>query len=717
MAISAPTQRTVGAATAATNANTASYTPAANAAQVMVVHTARAAGASNVPTVTRSAIAWDWAGGVAYITSGTRRRVDVFRNMEAAPGAGAANIAYAGQTQDNIQWEVVDVAGVLTTGTKASGAVRQVVTDLEATSVETAIAPTGLAAFANAGNATILAIGVAAAVTLTAGALYTVSGQGSSGANTVGLEYRLKPDITPKITSSVAALWGAVMIELVAAAGAASGTLTSRPDATAYAGSWTLTGAATHNAAQADDSDASYSAGSGTGAATLALEMQDVWSDVYHTRLVSVTQRWRIAAVGGTAVGLRRGIEWVDPGIVAYVNDQIRLPVQGTSTLSYVWPTNPDGGEWTRSVFYDLWLHYAIFYDGGSTARLFESYMDVLFNDRPLATPTAPVTPITTTTRPAVDWTYADPEGDTQERFKVRVFTDAQYLAVGFNAETSTATTETEQTSTANTWTPSVDIPNDTYRAYVWVSDAGANGVYGLPGYIEWVQNVTAPTTPTVTANAESSNGRVRVVVQGSGIGPGDPPNYFDVEVSDDGGVTWAALRNGSTLTPSGTFAATVYDYEAPPGRTRQYRAKAVRIVGTVLIGTPWATASTILELTRAWLKDPLDASVNASIRCGPFVENEERREVVGVFDPPGAAYPIVLAGALFGWDGSTTIYAHSTAEQADVEELLDRQTTLLLQTPEGDSRYLRVMTRRRTPRNEWDVRGYSITYLEQGPP
>jgi hypothetical protein len=120
VAITAPVQRAVGAATAVTNANTAAYTPAANALQLMYVHTARAAGASNVPTVTRSAISWDWVAGVNYITSGTRRRLDVFRNMEAAPANAAANIAYAGQTQDNIQWEVVDVAGVLTTGTTST---------------------------------------------------------------------------------------------------------------------------------------------------------------------------------------------------------------------------------------------------------------------------------------------------------------------------------------------------------------------------------------------------------------------------------------------------------------------------------------------------------------------------------------------------------------------------------------------------------------------
>jgi hypothetical protein len=719
VAISAPTQRTVGAATAATTGTTASWTPAANALQVMVVHTARAAGASNVPTVTRSAIAWVWVAGVAYITSGTRRRIDVFRNMEAAPAAGAATIAFGGQTQDNIQWEVVDVAGVLTTGTKGADAVRQAVTDFEATTVETAIAPAGLPAFANAGNATILAIGVAAAVTLTAGTFYAVSGQGSSGANTVGLQYRLRPDITPKITSSVAALWGAVAIELVAAVGAASGTLTSRPDATAYAGAWTLTGAATHNAAQSDDSDASYSAGVTTGAATLALEMQDAWSDVWHTRLVSMTQRWRIAAVGGTIVGLRRGIEWVDQGIVSYVNDQIRFPSQGTSTLSYVWATNPDGGPWTREVAFDLWLHYSIFYDGGSTARLFESYVDFLFNDRPLLTPTLPASgsTVTTTTRPTVEWTYADPEGDALERWKVKVFTDAQYLAVGFDPETSAAYAESgEQVSAGTSWTPSVDLPNDVYRAYVWGSDVGASGVYGLPSYIGWTQNVTAPTVPTITAVPENSAARVRVTIQGSGIGAGDPPAYFDVEYSDDGGITWTALRNGSTLTPSGTYGATVYDYEAPPRQTRQYRVKAVRVVGTLLIGSAWATASAYPALARAWLKDPLNPTLNVDIECGPFIEGEERKERVGVFEPYGSDVPVVVAGALTGWDGQTTIFVRNDADRAALEALLAVQHTVLLQTPEGTNRYLRILTRRRN-RHSCDTYSYPITYVETEAP
>jgi hypothetical protein len=719
VAISAPTQRTVGAATAVTNANTASWTPAANALQVMVVHTARAAGASNVPTVVRSAISWAWVAGIAYIASGTRRRVDVFRNMEAAPAAGAANVDYAAQTQDNIQWEVVDVAGVLTTGTKGADAIRQAVTDFEATTVETAIAPTGLADFANAGNATILAVGVAAAVTLTAGALFTISGQGSSGANTVGLEYRLKPDVTPRITSSVAALWGAVAIELVTAVGAASGTLTSRPDGTAIPGSWTLTGAATHHAAHSDDSDASYSAGTGTGSATLVLEMQDLWSDVYHTRLVSVTQRWRIAAVGGTTAGLRRGIEWVDQGIVSYVNDQIRTPAQGTSTLSYVWATAPHGGAWTRLVAYDLWLHYAIFYDGGSTLRLFESYLDLLFNDRPTLTPTAPASgsTVTDTTRPTVEWTYSDPEGDALERWKVRIFTDAQYLAGGFDPEASAAFAESgEQVSAGTSWTPSIDLPNDVYRAYAWGSDVGAGGIYGVGSYVGWTQNVVAPTVPVVTANAENAAARIRVVVQGSGAGPGDPPAYFDVEYSDDGGTTWAALRNGSAVTPSGTYAATVYDYEAPPRQLRSYRAKAVRVVGTLLIGSAWATASATLTPARSWLKDPLDPALNAEIECGPFIENEERKERVGIFEPYGSDHPVVVAGALTGWDGQTAIYARTEAAREGVEALLAVQHAVLFQTPEGTNRYLRILTRRRS-RHTCDVYSYPITYVETGAP
>lgn len=717
MAISAPVQRAVGAATAVTNANTASYTPAANAVQLMVVHTARAAGASNVPTVTRSAISWVWVAGVAYITTGTRRRVDVFRNMEAAPGAGAANIAYAGQTQDNIQWEVVDVAGVLTTGTKGADAVRQAVTDSEATTTTTAIEHVGLAGFSSAAGATILAVGLNASATLTAGTFYTVSGQGTSGANTIGLEYRLRPDVTAKVTSSVAALWGAVALELVSAAGAASGTMTSRPFATAMPGSWALTGAGTHDAAHSDDSDASYSSGSGTGIGTLGLEMQQVWSDVYNTRLVSVVQRWRIAAVGGTYVGLRRGIEWVDPGESLYFNDPIIWPALGTVTYSYAWNSPPGSSTWSRTIAYDLWLLYTIFYDGGSTARLFESYLDFTFNDRPVATVTAIASPVTTTTRPTVSWTYSDPEGDVQERFKVRVFTDAQYLAGGFDAATSAATAESgEVLSAATSWTPSVDLPNDTYRAYVFVSDSGGGGVYGLSAYVEWVQNVVAPTVPTISAGAEDAAARVRLIVQGSGAGPGDPPNYFDIEYSNDG-VTWTALRNGSTLTPSGTYAATVYDYEAPPGAPRSYRARAVRIVGALSIGSAWSATATITQvLALAWLKDPLDDTVNASIACGPFIEAEERKERVGVFEPYGAAFPVVVAGSLMGWDGTTTIYASTPAARAEIEVLLAVQHSLLFQTPEGTNRYLRIITRRRD-RRSCDTWGYPITYLETEAP
>ena len=124
----------------------------------------------------------------------------------------------------------------------------------------------------------------------------------------------------------------------------------------------------------------------------------------------------------------------------------------------------PAGGEWTQASFNAFEVHLGRT-DTGTNAKISEVYADVDYNGRPVGTATAPTGTVTDTTRPLVTWTYADPDGDRQQAFQVRVFTDGQYLATGFDPLTSTATTESGwQPGEDLQWTVGRDLVNDTYR-------------------------------------------------------------------------------------------------------------------------------------------------------------------------------------------------------------------------------------------------------------
>jgi hypothetical protein len=71
------------------------------------------------------------------------------------------------------------------------------------------------------------------------------------------------------------------------------------------------------------------------------------------------------------------------------------------------------------------------------------------------------------------------------------------------------------------------------------------------------------------------------------GVPTGFSSQTFEVQRSDDSGVTWAGIRNG-VLAPDSTYVAVVKDYEAPRGVTVQYRARAIGVTGSEQIASQW---------------------------------------------------------------------------------------------------------------------------------
>lgn len=129
---------------------------------------------------------------------------------------------------------------------------------------------------------------------------------------------------------------------------------------------------------------------------------------------------------------------------------------------------------------------------------------------RPTLTVTGPGASVTTTARPTINWTFS---GDfPQSAYKVRIFTAAQFNAVGFNPQTSTATVDSDWVDSTNTYyVPPTSLTNGTqYRAYVMAGqslslsgyrhetvDGIALSTLGNTQYSQFTLSLAAPPIPT----------------------------------------------------------------------------------------------------------------------------------------------------------------------------------------------------------------------------
>lgn len=142
--------------------------------------------------------------------------------------------------------------------------------------------------------------------------------------------------------------------------------------------------------------------------------------------------------------------------------------------------------------------------------RLYEVYVDVVYNLAPVITVTGPATPVTTTSRPIVTATYTDAELDAMDQYRVKVFTATQVAAIGFDPETAVAVWDSLPTTPA---TPiasgggfsvpiAVDLTNNTtYVAYVKASDVGSSGRFGgWAAGSAFVVATTPPAAPSISS-------------------------------------------------------------------------------------------------------------------------------------------------------------------------------------------------------------------------
>ena len=358
-------------------------------------------------------------------------------------------------------------------------------------------------------------------------------------------------------------------------------------------------------------------------------------------------------------------------------------------------------------------------HDDANRAYVYDLFGDVYCCARPTAAlATTPASPVLSTSYPTLSATFSALIEDWQDNsgaparteleYEMRLFSSAQYTAQGFNPTTSAAvwssqglTAPLDYTDGATPSSETVDeepdafLPNDIYRLYGRARRYFDAAQVGDWAYISVDVGVTPCPAPALTATIADAAQRVALVAT-AGATTGAASPLVSIERSADGGATWQPVRGATRVPVAFGTPLTVLDYEAPRETSVRYRANTEATFVDVQLVSAWgaATAAGTLTATTWNLKVPLDPTLNwldANVDADPtFAQNED----AGVFRPIGRKYPVVVSMSIGGADGSMVVTARTAAEWAKLEALRDYAGSLLLESPRGWSRYIRIIGR-----------------------
>lgn len=334
-----------------------------------------------------------------------------------------------------------------------------------------------------------------------------------------------------------------------------------------------------------------------------------------------------------------------------------------------------------------------------SSNRFYDVWAELDIIDQPTVT----VSPgATSTLRPTIAFVYDDGDGDVQTLYRVKVFSAAQYGAGGFDPGTSTPTWDSGELSgtAASVVLDESLVKGTTYKAYVKVAHDGGYSPFwsDWAASTAWTISITPCTVPSIVGIYDAANGRVELTVTGAAP-PGGVTQTLRVERSTDGGSTWEAVRGWAGATFDSPYSETVHDYEAPFGAV-DYRARAVGVNGTGDdVSSDWSATNTenVYVDSEWWLKCVDDPTLNLSgvrVLADPEASVTEQ---VAVFYPLGATKAVTVSTGMFGVEGTYTILAvddDDTTHVAAVAALMAHEGVLLVASPFGETRYVRITTR-----------------------
>lgn len=344
----------------------------------------------------------------------------------------------------------------------------------------------------------------------------------------------------------------------------------------------------------------------------------------------------------------------------------------------------------------------------GVNGKIGEVRVDVAFNERPVGTATGPVTTQTTTTRPDLTHTYADDESDPQEAVRWLVYTDAQYLAGGFDPSLGV----NDQPGSKPTWDSgwvlgedlsvpvTQDLVNDTYRAYVIVRQRwdGIGTHTSVPTFVGWTQNVPGPPAPLLTATPQDDPGLWRVQLDIAKGGSSPATETYDIYYSDNAGVDYEILRGGYQVVAVGGDTAQLFDYEAPLNVARWYKVQAFRTLGSIKVGGDFSTVAMATPRSKEFLLKDIEAPVlNMALPLGPKGDMPKQARLQAFHKPltkvGTEARAVATIGRRYGIEGAFDLRFLEDDQTAwdKFNAIYDGGRVLLYQKPTGENLYIHL--------------------------
>lgn len=490
-------------------------------------------------------------------------------------------------------------------------------------------------------------------------------------------------------------------------------TYTIRPDETIWGASYfAITGgSASVSAALSDSSDSTYIRMSSQQSGDLALGLPDpsVPATEFPDRLYVQP---RIKGSSGFYTGF--GVDTTDdggssPNLSGAYSAVLAMVLHNHSSITDV--PRLMSRKWTNDMVTKLRVGFHSFEPYDDAARAYYYELPVLIWTQKYASATvanlsetATVYPkLTATVTADIDTWQLDYSIARTMQVALRIESGGTGAGTGTLIASTTAaavfdaTAGTGRTLDVDITSP-VALENGTYNVYASVgrqrTQYAGEWLYG-----DWssaatlTQNVPLPTAPTLSVTADDTNDRASVsVTPVATTGYSDPT--FSVERSVDAGTTWEAVRGMTDV--AGTFgsATVLYDYEGDRGVAVKYRARVTATYTGGIVNTgPWTTTTTGVTIAAdGWnLKCPEDPALNI---IGAEVigdVGESQFEEMGVFHAVGRTYPTVVAGTLSGFDGAITVLTDGETEYAALKAIRAEQAVLLLQSPYGWQKYVRV--------------------------
>lgn len=454
----------------------------------------------------------------------------------------------------------------------------------------------------------------------------------------------------------------------------------------------------------ADESDATgiRTSGATTRWFQVRLGTPTIATDEFVAKVAGLV-RWSSATAGKTVACLPYVTANGTPGYSS-----------GLTTTVAASPVTAETGvqalAWTKGQVADLGLQISL--DGDATAanrpKLWE--LGATIYTLKLATATPAAATITTGTIPTISvdvaatigWEASTPDWQGLRKITTEIRVESGGTTVGTGTLVTASSRDVYFTATG-TQTISVTMPdslaNGSYKVYARaVRHRQSETSIASDQYGAWstaatlTMSVTPPATPTVTVTVDQVNDTVAVAVTPVASTGYTVPSVV-VQRSDDGGLTWATIRDG--LVTGATFGAatTVVDYEAPRAATVYYRAGVFAYYSGVLNQSAWSTRIPTTIPADAWnIKSPQVPSINWADVIVTGELTDQVSEDLGVFRPLDRRYPVTVAGTLTGWDGDLTIHCANNADWTKLRTLIESQLVLRLESPFGWSKYVRIL-------------------------